>query len=115
MASLQQRNEQEGVLLMNVGTPAAPTPQALKPYLQEFLSDRRVVDYPRWLWLPLLYGIILNTRPQRSARLYENIWTPGGSPLLVIMQKQAAGLARYLAEKAGRHIPVEVGLRYGQP
>ena len=62
-----------GVLLTNTGTPDAPTPRALRRFLAQFLSDRRVIEYPRWLWLPLLHGVILNLRPSRSARLYQHI------------------------------------------
>jgi len=101
-----------GILLTNVGTPDAPTPTALRPYLKQFLSDPRVVDYPRWLWLPLLHGVILNTRPRRSARLYRNIWSEEGSPLLTILLRQAAGIE---LRTAGDASAVAVGLRYGNP
>ncbi|GAB4580627.1 MAG: ferrochelatase [Anaerolineales bacterium] len=102
-----------GLLLTNTGSPAAPTPEALHPYLQQFLSDRRVVDYPGWLWGPILHGIILRTRPKRSARLYQNIWTPEGSPLVTIAQRQADGIRQQL----GTNTPVKVaiGMRYGEP
>ena len=73
-----------GILLTNVGSPAAPTPAALRRYLAQFLGDERVIEYPRWLWQPLLHGVILNTRPRRSARLYQRIWTVDGSPLVGI-------------------------------
>ena len=72
-----------GVLLVNLGSPNAPTAEALKPYLKEFLSDRRVVDLPALLWQPILRGIILRKRPARSAALYAKIWLDGGSPLTV--------------------------------
>lgn len=104
-----------GVLLINVGTPEEPTTPALRRYLAQFLGDRRVIDYPRWFWLPLLHGIILNIRPRRSAKLYRNIWTEQGSPLLVIMKEQAAGLKSRLAGRSAHPIEVEVGLSYGQP
>ena len=71
-----------GVLLCNLGTPDKPTRKAVKRYLAEFLSDPRIVELPRILWLPILHGIILNTRPSRSARAYSKIWTKSGSPLL---------------------------------
>ncbi len=105
-----------GILLANVGTPNAPTARAVRPYLREFLSDPRIVDYPRWLWLPLLYGVILTFRPRRSARLYQNIWTEAGSPLLVMMREQASALQEML-NTPGQRTPVlvEVGLRYGNP
>src|SRR5439155_4699116 len=79
----------KGVLLVNLGTPAAPTPEAVRRYLAEFLSDPRVVQIPRWLWLPILHGIILRTRPARSAKKYAAIWTPEGSPLAVHTRHQA--------------------------
>jgi ferrochelatase len=99
----------EGVLLVNLGTPAAPTPQAVRRYLAEFLSDRRVVELPRWLWLPLLYGVILNVRPARSAKKYASVWTLEGSPLAVHTAKQAQLLA------AASGLRVEYAMRYGDP
>ena len=72
-----------GILLINLGTPAAPTARALRPYLRQFLSDRRVVEIPRALWWPILDGIVLNTRPRKSAGRYAQIWTAEGSPLAV--------------------------------
>lgn len=104
-----------GILLTNLGTPAAPTARALRPYLRQFLSDRRVIDYPRWLWYPILYGIILNTRPRRSARLYQNIWTDSDSPLLTATANIAEGLTGALLARYGLNIPVEIGMRYGEP
>ena len=103
-----------GILLTNVGSPAAPTPAALRRYLAQFLGDERVIEYPRWLWQPLLHGVILNTRPRRSARLYQRIWTADGSPLVGIMRRQAAGLAAALTTG---DVPVKVviGVRYGEP
>ncbi|MFP3854476.1 MAG: ferrochelatase, partial [Anaerolineales bacterium] len=104
-----------GVLLINVGTPEAPTAAALRRYLAQFLGDRRIIDYPRWLWLPILHGIILNVRPRRSARLYQNIWTKQGSPLLVIMRQQAEALRHQLLATTDRDVIVEIGLCYGAP
>ena len=103
-----------GILLTNVGTPAAPTPGALRSYLAQFLGDQRVIEYPRWLWQPLLHGVILNTRPRRSARLYQRVWTAEGSPLLLILRRQAAALQDALAQLP---VPVVVtcGVRYGEP
>jgi protoporphyrin/coproporphyrin ferrochelatase len=110
-----------GVLLVNLGTPDAPTAGAVRRYLSEFLSDQRVVELPRALWLPLLHGLILWTRPARSARNYAKIWTRDGSPLLVHSQRQRTLLLGYLGQRmkaaglpAG-HCPVELGMRYGEP
>jgi len=97
------------VLLLNLGTPDAPTPEAVRRYLAEFLSDARVIDYPRWLWLPLLYAAILRVRPRRSARAYAKIWTPQGSPLLVNSQDLATRL------RADTGLPVALAMRYGEP
>ncbi len=104
-----------GILLANTGTPAAPTPQAVRRYLAQFLSDGRVIDYPRWLWLPLLHGVILNTRPRRSARLYRRIWTPEGSPLLTIGLSLAEKLAAAVTAQLSRPVDVIAGMRYGEP
>lgn len=100
------------VLLINLGTPLAPTPVAVRRYLAQFLSDRRVIDYPRWLWLPLLYGVILRLRPRRSARAYAKIWTPQGSPLLVNSRALATKLA---VEFRKRGIRVDSAMTYGEP
>ena len=104
-----------GILLTNIGSPDAPTAKALRPYLAEFLGDPRIVELPRWLWLPILHGIILTTRPRRSARLYRNIWTDSGSPLLAIAKQQAAGLRERLETRTRLPIQVAVGMRYGNP
>lgn len=103
------------VLLVNLGTPDAPTPAAVRRYLAEFLSDRRVIDAPRWLWWPILHGFILRVRPRRSAHAYAKIWTPQGSPLRLY----SASLARQLDERlraqtAGR-VGVVLAMSYGQP
>jgi ferrochelatase len=100
-----------GVLLAQVGTPEAPTPKAVKRYLAKFLSDRRVVDYPAWLWQPLLRGVILPLRSRRSAKLYQRIWTPQGSPLLVESEKQRARLQAVL----GDGYRVVLGMAYAGP
>lgn len=101
-----------GVILVNLGTPAAPTAQAVRAFLQPFLSDRRVVDLPRLLWWPLLHGIILPLRSPRVAHAYASIWQPGGSPLLVGSQALAAGVEQALAAEA---IPVALAMTYGEP
>ncbi|MHC5009339.1 MAG: ferrochelatase [Planctomycetota bacterium] len=100
-----------GVLLVQLGTPDAPTPAALRRYLGEFLTDRRVVDVSPWLWRPLLHGVILRTRPRRSAALYRRIWTDDGSPLLHFSRRQRDGLR----ERLGDGFRVELGMRYGNP
>jgi ferrochelatase len=100
-----------GVLLAQVGTPAAPTPGAVRRYLARFLSDQRVVDYPAWLWQPLLRGVILPLRARRSARLYRRIWTSAGSPLLVESRKQQAALQQAL----GGGYRVALGMAYDGP
>lgn len=97
------------ILLVNLGTPAAPTPPAVRAYLAEFLSDPRVVALPRWLWLPILHGIVLRRRPRESAHKYAQIWMPEGSPLAVYTARQA----RLLAEKTGER--VDYAMRYGAP
>lgn len=102
--------KQTGILLLNLGTPDAPTPEALRSYLAEFLGDPYVVDYPRWLWNPILNHIILRTRPARSAKLYASIWQEDGSPLLTITQSIAAKL-----NQQNPDFHIVVGMRYGQP
>ncbi|QXL85392.1 ferrochelatase [Comamonas sp. NLF-1-9] len=102
------------VLLCNLGTPEAPTAAALRRYLAEFLSDPRVVEIPRAAWWPILHGIVLRTRPAKSAAKYRSIWTAEGSPLLVWTQKQALMLQGWLAQ-AGLPATVLPAMRYGQP
>lgn len=104
-----------GVLLCNIGSPDAPTPAALRRYLAQFLGDRRIVEAPRWLWLPVLHGVLLNTRPARSARLYQKVWSPAGAPLLAIARRQQAGLQALLETRLGAPVPVALGMSYGQP
>ena len=104
-----------GVLLTNLGTPAAPTPKALRRYLGEFLWDYRVIETPRPLWWLILNGVILRIRPRRSAAAYQRIWTSEGSPLLTISKLQAAGVAERLREQLDERIEVALGMRYGQP
>ena len=103
-----------GILLCNLGTPEAATPAAVRTYLAEFLSDPRVVEIPRLVWLPLLHGIILRVRPARSAAKYASIWTPEGSPLMVWTKKIATLLEGYLGQR-GDHVLVMPAMRYGQP
>lgn len=105
----------EAILLVNLGSPAAPTPSALRAYLAEFLGDPRVVELPRFLWLPILHGIILRTRPAQSAAKYAKIWTPEGSPLAVHTERQAKLLRGLLGERGYRDLTVAWAMRYGQP
>ncbi len=104
-----------GILVTNLGTPTAPTAAAVRPYLREFLSDRRVVDMPRLLWLPILELIILRLRPRQSAKAYAQIWGSEGSPLLVHTRNQANALAEVLRARLGERAMVEFAFRYGQP
>jgi len=104
-----------GILLLNLGTPDAPTPGALRRYLGQFLSDRRIVEIPRLVWLLILHGIILNTRPKKSAQKYAQIWTQDGSPLLANLRRQATLLQGFLGERVRTPFAVEIGMRYGNP
>ncbi|MEO7503668.1 MAG: ferrochelatase [Sphingomicrobium sp.] len=100
-----------GVLLTNLGTPDAPEAEAVRRYLAEFLSDRRVVEIPRLLWAPILHGIILRTRPKKSAHAYRQVWSEEGSPLAAITARQAKALQARL----GDGVMVEWAMRYGNP
>lgn len=102
------------VVLVNLGTPDEPTPAAVRRYLGEFLSDPRVVEIPRLVWWPILHGIVLRLRPAKSARKYESVWRPDGSPLQVYTARQAAMLRGYLGER-GHPVTVRHAMRYGQP
>ena len=102
------------VLYCNLGTPDEPTAPALRRYLAEFLSDQRVVEIPRLLWLAILHGIILRIRPKKSAAKYASIWMPDGSPLKVWTQRQAALLGAEL-QSVGHHVQVRYAMRYGNP
>ena len=106
--------ERSAVVLVNLGTPGAPTADAVRRYLREFLSDPRVVELPRWLWWPILNGPVLALRPSRSAAKYAAVWTAEGSPLLVGSQRQTAALGAELALR-GLDIDVALAMRYGQP
>ncbi len=103
------RQDKSGVLLVNLGTPDAPTPVAVRRYLKQFLSDKRVVDLPRWIWWPVLHAGILPIRSLRLAKLYSSIWMEDGSPLLVWSQRQCVALREKL------RCPVELGMTYGNP
>ena len=104
-----------GILLVNLGTPDAPTARAVRPYLKEFLGDPRVVEIPRAVWWLILNGIILNTRPKKSAAKYAKIWTPEGSPLRVHTAKQTALLQGYLSQRTKAPFVVDYAMSYGNP
>lgn len=104
-----------GVLLTNLGTPDAPTTAAVRRYLREFLADPRVIELPRWLWLPVLYGVILPFRSPRSAHAYAKVWTDAGSPLLVNARAQVAAVQAALDARLPGPVTVALGMRYGRP
>ena len=110
-----------GVLLVNLGTPDAPTPAAVRRYLAEFLADPRVVEIPRIAWRPLLHGFVLRTRPARSSARYAAIWTRDGSPLAIHTNKQKVLLSGYVGQRLkalglpADHVVVDHAMRYGEP
>lgn len=104
-----------GILLVNLGTPAAPTAAAVRPYLRQFLSDPRVVEIPRAIWWPILNGIILAVRPRKSAEKYASIWSDEGSPLQVHTARQAKLLAGHLGHAGASGVVVDWAMRYGAP
>ncbi|WP_395338104.1 ferrochelatase [Ningiella sp. W23] len=104
-----------GIVISNLGTPEAPTKQALRPYLKQFLSDPRVVEVPKAIWWFVLNGIILNIRPKRSAQAYKTVWTEDGSPLLTHTKHQAQGLEKRCREHFGEDVLVDYAMRYGRP
>src|SRR6478736_2462 len=110
-----ERAPDTGVLLVNLGTPEAATPGAVRSYLRQFLSDPRVVELPRVVWLPILYLLVLPFRPGRTVKKYQAVWTPDGSPLRVFTLRQAQLLRGYLGEKLKRVVPVAPAMRYGEP
>lgn len=110
-------SQKSGLILVNLGSPAAPTPQAVRKFLFEFLHDKRVIETSRWIWCPILHGIILRVRPARSARAYEKIWKSFGgkegdeAPLVRITRDQAKAVQQHL----GENVLVDVAMRYGTP
>lgn len=104
-----QNNKKQGVLLVNLGTPDEATTPAVKRFLNQFLSDKRVVDTPRLIWYPILRGAILPIRSPKVAKLYQTVWMDEGSPLMVYSKRQAEKLAKLV------DIPVELGMTYGNP
>ena len=112
---IHQTQAKVGVLLTNLGTPEQPTASALRSYLREFLSDPRVVEIPRLIWLMILHGIILRVRPKKSAKLYQSIWTEQGSPLMVISQALKTQVEKRLTDKYQQEVIVDLAMRYGNP
>ncbi len=108
---LPVRSGRIGVLIVNLGTPAAPSAKDVKRYLAEFLSDRRVVEIPPIAWQPILRGIILNTRPAKSAEAYRKVWSEDGSPLAAITKRQAEAMQGVF----GEGVTVDWAMRYGEP
>ena len=104
-----------GVLLVNLGTPEAPTAGAVRRFLRQFLSDPLVVELPRAVWLPILYFLVLPLRPAKTARKYAKIWTRDGSPLRVYSERQAQILKGSLGERLRALVPVQAAMRYGRP
>lgn len=104
-----------GVLLVNLGTPEAPTASALRPYLRQFLSDPRVIELPKWKWQIILNLFILTTRPKKSAEAYEAVWTEKGSPLLITSEAQRDMLQEKLRAECGQRVNVALGMTYGNP
>lgn len=102
-------NKKQGVLLVNLGTPDEPTAPAIKRFLSEFLHDHRVVSLSRWLWCPILHGVILPIRAPKVAKLYETVWMDEGSPLMVYSKRQVDKL------RTQTNLPVELGMTYGSP
>lgn len=107
--------ESLGVLLVNLGTPDAATPAAVRRYLKQFLSDPRVIELPRLIWLPILHGYILRTRPAKSAAAYSKIWADQGSPLLLHTMDIATAVQEQLSMRLSGAVNVEVGMSYGNP
>ena len=111
---MPEDNATTGVLIVHLGTPDAPTPEALRRYLAEFLSDRRVIQTPRLIWWPILHGIILRTRPKKSAELYARVWDRkrNDSPLRVIAEDQVVALRARMTDAP---LEIDYGMRYGKP
>ncbi len=112
---LHNKKANVGVLITNLGTPEAPTSTGLRNFLREFLSDPRVVEIPRVVWMIILHGIILRVRPKKSAALYKSVWTDEGSPLMVISKQQEVKIRQSLTEKYGDDVTLALAMRYGEP
>jgi len=111
----EKKNNRTGVLITNLGTPDEPETASVRRYLREFLSDPRVVEIPKLLWMIILHGIILRVRPARSARLYKDIWSAEGSPLLAIGKRQRDRLEQLLRENGQQDYELQLAMRYGNP
>ena len=109
------KTECTGVLLVNLGTPDEPTKSAVRQYLAQYLSDSRVVEIPRLVWLPILYGFVLRKRPAASAENYKKVWTDKGSPLLRIGKKQAKLLQQEMEIRFKGPVKIQLAMRYGNP
>lgn len=109
------KSECTGVLMVNLGTPDAADAHSLRRYLREFLSDPRVVEIPRLVWYPILYGIILNKRPAASAAKYQSVWTADGSPLMAISLQQQKALQKEMEIRFHGPVKIELAMRYGNP
>jgi len=114
-AHIHGTTQKTGILLVNLGTPDAPTAQAVRPYLKQFLGDPRVVEIPKAIWWLILNGIILNVRPKKSAAKYASIWLAEGSPLRVYTEKQAVLLKGYLGTRTQSPLVVDFAMTYGNP
>ena len=111
----EKKNNRTGILITNLGTPDEPETASVRRYLREFLSDPRVVEIPKLLWMIILHGIILRVRPARSARLYKDIWSAEGSPLLAIGKRQRDRLEQLLRENGQQDYELQLAMRYGNP
>lgn len=111
----EKKNNRTGILITNLGTPDEPDTASVRRYLREFLSDPRVVEIPRLIWLLILHGIILRLRPAKSARLYKSIWTAAGSPLMAIGKRQRERLEQSLRDSGQRDFELRLAMRYGSP
>jgi ferrochelatase len=111
----EKKNNRIGILITNLGTPEQPDTASVRRYLNEFLSDPRVVEIPRLVWLVILHGIILRVRPAKSARLYKSIWTEDGSPLMAIGKRQRDRLEQVLRDSGQQDFELKLAMRYGKP
>ncbi len=111
----EKKNNRTGILITNLGTPDEPDAASVRRYLNEFLSDPRVVEIPRLVWLVILHGIILRVRPAKSARLYKSIWTEDGSPLMAIGKRQRDRLEQVLRDSGQQDFELKLAMRYGKP